>query len=84
MDIKFTKGDLVRWITGHSVYEADELHLVGSDPIYSYGIVMEVSHKDPKAIIVNSCLKNAAVRLVVLNGADEQIEILSAGAVKNG
>ena len=84
MGIRFNKGDLIRWITGHSVYEAHNDHLVGSVPIYSYGIIMEVSEKNPEAIIVNSCLKTNPVTLVILDGTEEEIEILSSGGIKNG
>ena len=74
----------MRWITGHSVYEAHDDRLVGALPIYSYGIVMEVSSKDPSAIIVNSCLKSNPVRLTILNGEEEEIEVLSSWANHNG
>ncbi len=84
MDGRFKKGDLVRWITGHSVYEAHDEFLVGSMPLYSYGIVMEVSDINPEAIIVNSCLKSHPVTLVILDGSEEDIEILSDGGPKDG
>lgn len=82
MDNRFKKGDFVRWITGHSVYEAHGDGLVGSVPLYSYGIVMEVSEINPEAIIVNSCLRNYPVTLVILDGHEEEIEILSPGGGK--
>ena len=83
MDIVFKKGDLVRWITGHSVYEADEDMIVGADPIYSYGIIIEVSDVDPAAIIVNSCIKTRTQRLIILNACEEDIDILSSGEIRN-
>ncbi len=83
MDGKFTKGDLVRWVTGHSVYEAHDTRLVGAVPLYTYGIIMEVSDKDPNAIIVNSCIKSHPIRLIILDGKEEDIEILSPGVVEN-
>jgi hypothetical protein len=81
---RFTKGDLVRWITGHSVYEAHNDNLVGACPLYSYGIVMEVSDINPEAIIVNSCLKSHPVTLIILDGTEEEIEVLSRGGTKDG
>tara|TARA_B100001559_G_C16212315_1_gene489500 strand:+ start:269 stop:526 length:258 start_codon:yes stop_codon:yes gene_type:complete len=84
VDTVFKKGDLVRWITGHSVYEASGDTLVGAIPIYSYGIIIEVSKVDPAAIIVNSCLKTRTQRLMILNASEEDIEVLSTGDNKNG
>ena len=84
MESIFAKGDLVRWITGHSVYEATEDMLVGADPIYQYGIIVEVSNIDPEAIIVNACLKSRTPRLVILNASEEDIEILSNGSKEDG
>tara|TARA_Y100001937_G_C7131668_1_gene337816 strand:+ start:3035 stop:3292 length:258 start_codon:yes stop_codon:yes gene_type:complete len=84
MGNRFKKGDLIRWVTGHSVYEAHNEFLVGSTPIYSYGIIMEVSEINPEAIIVNSCVKSCPVTLIILDGAEENIEVLSTGGVKNG
>lgn len=84
MGERFKKGDLVRWVTGHSVYEAHDEFLVGSHPLYSYGIVMEVSDINPQAIIVNSCLKSHPVTLIILDGSEEDIEILSNGGTKDG
>ena len=54
--------------------------LVGADPIYQYGIIVEVSNIDPEAIIVNACLKSRTPRLVILNASEEDIEILSNGS----
>ena len=73
----------MRWVTGHSVYAAHDSILVGADPLYSYGIIMEVSNVDPDAIIVNSCLKSHPVRLIILHGSEEDIEILSQGSVND-
>lgn len=69
----------MRWVTGHSVYEAHDTHLVGATPLYTYGIIMEVSEVDSNAIIVNSCLKSHPVRLMILHNLEEEIEILSSG-----
>ena len=43
----------VRWIVGHRVFQATESNLVATDPIYRYGIVMELSQVDPNAIVVH-------------------------------
>ncbi len=47
------RGDLVRWVTDWGIYAASpEGHIHGEFPQYSYGIIMEVSHKDPEAVVV--------------------------------
>ena len=74
----------MRWLTGHSVYEAHEDKLVGAEPIYTYGIVMEVSKVDPGAIIVHATVPNKIGRLVILSDMSDEIEILSTGGTKNG
>ena len=84
MDGKYHKGDYVRWLTGHGVYEAHEDKLVGAEPIYTYGIVMEVSKVDPGAIIVHATVPNKIGRLVMLSDTSDEIEILSTGGTKNG
>jgi len=76
---KYHKGDYVRWLTGHSVYQAHEDALVGADPIYTYGIVMEVSRVDPGSIVVHSSVTNKMPRLVILSDDLDEIEVLSTG-----
>ncbi len=49
-----TKGTLIRWVESHKSYEANGDVLVGLEPIYNYGIIMEVSQKNPNYIAVAS------------------------------
>ena len=84
MGDKYYIGDLVRWIVGHSVYESDGEDLYGKDEIYNHGIVMEVSHVDPKCIIVHSRDAEMAPRLVILNDDIDEIQLLSSAEIKNG
>lgn len=79
MDNKVAKGAYIRWIVGHKVFQAYEHNLVGADPIYRYGIVMEVSHVDPNAIIVHSDTERRGNHLVILDMIDDNVEILSKG-----
>ncbi len=74
----------MRWLTGHSVYEAHDAILVGAEPIYSYGIIMEVSPKDPGAIVVHSQPYNHHGRLVILSDDMDEIEVLSKGVSEDG
>lgn len=68
----------MRWLAGHSVYEAHEDKLVGKSPIYRYGIVMEVSNVDPGAIVVHASTSEAEPRLVILGEKIDEIEVLSS------
>ena len=78
MDIRYYRGDLIRWIVGHDTYECDGDTLYGTDPIYNHGIIMEVSNVDPGCIIVHSRDTTMAPRLVILNSELDEIEILSS------
>lgn len=69
----------MRWITGHSVYEAYEDRIVGAKPIYRYGIIIEVSQVDPGAIIVHSAVYNKLPKLIILSNEIDEIEVLSSG-----
>ena len=46
------RGDLVRWVIDHDIYEASGDVLVGVSPNYRHGIIMEVSAKDNNAIMI--------------------------------
>ena len=74
MDIK--KGFFVKWRAGHHSYEANGDILVGVDPIYRYGIIIEVSRKKPSYFIVASCRDGG---WHVLDVHEDDIEILSRG-----
>jgi hypothetical protein len=74
----YRQGDFIRWVTGHGIYEAYDDGAVGVDPIYEYGIVLEVSALDEGAIIVHS-FANKIARLLILNNTIDEIEVLSEG-----
>ena len=48
------KGTLIRWVSAHKSYEANGDVLVGLEPIYKYGIIMEVSRKNSNYLAVAS------------------------------
>ena len=51
MELK--RGDLVRWVTDWGIYAASaDGHIEREYPQYAYGVIMEVSHRDPEAIVV--------------------------------
>lgn len=78
MDV-FNAGDYVRWVSGHSVYAASGDVLTGEEPIYRYGIVIEVSSVDPGAIIVHARSEERGPHLVILSQDIDEIEVLSKG-----
>jgi hypothetical protein len=71
------RGSLIRWVSSHRVYESDGKGLVGVDPIYNYGIVIETSKKDPSYLII-ARLKDAGWYLLDIYLDD--FEIISEGA----
>jgi hypothetical protein len=75
----YTKGDLVRWVIGHATYAAYPEQLIGSDPIYKYGIIIQVSKIDPASIVVHTYGTETDSRMVILDGKIEDIEVLSKG-----
>ena len=75
----YKKGTLIKWIESHRSYEANGDVLVGLEPIYKCGIIMEISTKDPRYIAVASCSDG---RWHVVNVHYDSIEILSE--VTNG
>ena len=78
MELK--RGDLIRWIVDHDIYEADEDVLRGISPNYRHGIIMEVSKKDAHAVIVccYDCKKEGD--WVILNLVQDELEVLSGNA----
>ena len=46
-------GDLVRWITDYSVFEArDDGEVFPVDAVWAYGIIIEVSPSDPMSVVL--------------------------------
>ena len=74
------KGQLVRWVVDYGGFQADEDRVIkGIEPIYKYGIVMLVSQVNTAAIVVHSCGFETDFRLIILDGAEDDIEVLSKG-----
>ena len=70
----YRKGTLIKWVESHRSYEANGDILVGLEPIYKSGIIMEVSKQDPRYIAVASCSDG---RWHVVNVHHDSIEVLS-------
>ena len=58
------RGDLVRWVADHDIYEASGDVLVGINPNYRHGIIIEVSVKDTPE---NRGMINKAIHLLEVN-----------------
>jgi len=71
------RGDLVRWIIDHEIYESDGDILRGVKPNFRHGIIMEVSKKDSNAVIVccYDCRKEG--NWLILNLIHDEFEVLS-------
>jgi len=75
--VTLKRGDLIRWVVDHDIYEADEHVLRGISTNYRHGIIMEVSMKDSNAVIVccYDCKKEG--NWVILNLIHDELEVLS-------
>ena len=70
------KGDLVRWVCDYALFAADEYgNAWPHDPQYEYGVIMEVSHADPNAIIIFGT--GSKIRYTA-HMIDDGIEVVSA------
>ena len=69
------RGDLVRWVKDFAFYAADDKgNAWPHDPIYEYGLVMEVSHTDPNSVIVHGFTSKM---LFIVDIEKDEIEIVS-------
>ncbi|HHZ95959.1 MAG TPA: hypothetical protein EYN67_10490 [Flavobacteriales bacterium] len=77
--MEFKRGNLIRWVVDHNAYEASDDVLRGISPNYRHGIVMEVSNKDPTAVMVfcYDCKKKREGNWMILDAAHDRLEILS-------
>tara|TARA_Y100000310_G_scaffold147809_1_gene147075 strand:+ start:1882 stop:2130 length:249 start_codon:yes stop_codon:yes gene_type:complete len=71
-------GDLIRWIFDYNIFAAYDHGVVGYDPAYRHGIVMEVSSTDPNTVAV-FCFDCAEGNWMIVSLVIDEIEILSRG-----
>lgn len=71
------KGTLIKWAVGHESYQSSGDVLIGLDPIYKYGIIMEISYKNTDYMAVAS-IEDGSWHVVDLE--HDEILILSEGA----
>jgi hypothetical protein len=71
-------GDLIRWVSYHDAFEASGDVVTGISPVYSSGIVIEVSNVKKDALIAH-CFDCKGASLVVLDAIHDGIVTLSEG-----
>jgi len=77
--VELKRGDLVRWVEDHEIYEASGDVLRGISPNYRHGIIMEVSIKEADAVMVYcyDCKKRWEGSWMILDLKQERFEVLS-------
>ena len=77
MELK--RGDLIRWVVDHEIYEASDDCLTGIKPNYRHGIIMEVSTVDNKSIMIYcyDCKERREGSWMILNLIQDEFEVLS-------
>jgi len=78
--MKLKRGNLIRWVVDWGVYAISakgEAH--GRYPQYCHGIVIEVSRKDPEAVVVfcYDCKNEGGY--TILHASRDSFELLSEG-----
>ncbi len=69
------KGDLVRWIRDYMFFSADNRgNAWPHNPVYEYGLIMEVSHTDPNALIVFGFKSK---QMFIMDRLQDEIETIS-------
>lgn len=80
MELK--RGDLIRWVFDHDIYEAFDDVLRGLSPNYKHGITIEVSDVDTDAVMVfcYDCGKKREGSWMILSVIDDRLEVLSGAS----
>ena len=78
MGDQLKKGCLIRWVVDYEYYAAPHYSagVVPQEPIYKYGVVMEIAHPDsvPYSLVV-FCFDDNAWE--ILDVAHDQFEVLN-------
>lgn len=72
--MEFRIGQLIRWVTDYRLYAAYGDKLVRREPIYKYGIIVELLPSDHHSIVIY-CFKEKG-RLLI-DSHYEHVEIIS-------
>ena len=78
--IQTRRGDLVRWVKEFTFFAADDQgNAWPHDPIYEYGLVMEVSETDSNALIVHGFSSKS---LFIVDMNHDEVEVISKAPQK--
>ena len=71
-------GDLIKWVAYHDAFEASGDVVRGISPVYSKGIILEVSSVKEGALIAH-CFDCKGSTLVILDATHDSVVVLSEG-----
>tara|TARA_Y100000592_G_C5470489_1_gene319198 strand:- start:979 stop:1209 length:231 start_codon:yes stop_codon:yes gene_type:complete len=74
--MKLSRGNLIKWISHHNVFEASGDVVRGIDPVYRHGIIIEIS-KTKNTAIVAHCFDCDKATLVILDSEYDHIQVIS-------
>ena len=76
-----TRGDLVRWVFDYNIYAAFDDGVVGYDPIYRYGVVVESANTDQRTAVVFCFNCVDEVSWTIVNITTDEVDILNMGTL---
>ena len=76
MPYKPKVGDLIRWIIDYNSFVADLEMVYPNEPIYEYGIIIEIANDDPYSVAV-ACNSNG--RIDIIHMMIDGFEVVSKG-----
>ena len=71
-------GDLIRWVYDYNIYAAYDDGVVGYDPTYRHGIIVEISNEDTHTAAV-FCFDCRDGNWRIINLIVDEVEVLSRG-----
>ena len=71
-------GDLIRWVIDYNIYAAFDDGVVGYNPTYGHGIIVEISNADATTAAV-FCFDCPDGNWKIINLVVDEVEVLSRG-----
>ncbi len=69
-------GDMIRWIVDYKSFISDEELLYPHEPIYEYGIIIEIANDDPYSVAVASTHSG---KMDIIHMIIDGFEVISKG-----
>ena len=69
-------GDMIRWIIDYKSFISDEDLLYPHEPIYEYGIIIEIANDDPYSVAVASTNSG---KIDIIHMIIDGFEVISKG-----